>query len=69
MRYLFLCLLSTESFAAPIELDALYDTQNSKEDIKQLLAGYDIDTLRDILGQAGLYDVSNEVFKRGDFQN
>ena len=58
MCYLFLCQLSTELFAAPIELDALYDTPNSKEDIKQLLAGYDFDTLRDILGQAGLYDVS-----------
>ena len=58
MWYTSLCVLSNELLAVPIDLDALYDTQNSKEDINQLLAGYDIDKLKDILSQAGLYDVS-----------
>lgn len=43
------------SLAAPVESDQFYDAGNSKEDIIQLLAGYDIDKLRDMLSQSGVY--------------
>ena len=56
LGYLILCIFAHKLFAAPVELDQFYGAGNSKEDIIQLLAGYDIDKLRDMLSQSGVYN-------------
>ena len=62
MGYILICIFAHKSLAAPVELDQIYESGNSKGDIMQLLAGYDIDKLKDMLSQSGayhnLYDVS-----------
>jgi hypothetical protein len=55
-----LCSLCTNSFALPIELDT-YRHKLSKDEIKEVLAGYDADTLKEVLAEAGLYDVSRLI--------
>ena len=54
-RYILVLSFAHKSLAAPVESDQFYDAGNSKEDIIQLLAGYDIDKLRDMLSQSGVY--------------
>ena len=55
----FVCILSTTVFPLPIDLMEEYQNDEAeKEDIKNLLSKYDKGTLRGILDEAGLYDVS-----------
>ena len=57
-------IICTESVPIPIELDyqtdyGTYDpTKHSKDDIREALSKYDKETLREVLAEAGLYDVS-----------
>ena len=55
LGYLLVFSFAHKSLAAPVESDQFYDAGNNKEDIIQLLAGYDIDKLRDMLSQSGVY--------------
>ena len=56
---LFACILSTTVLPLPIDLTEEYQNDKAdKADIKNLLSKYDKGTLRGILDEAGLYDVS-----------
>ena len=55
----FVCIFSTNVFPLPIDLtDKYLNDKSDTEDIKNLLSKYDKGTLRGILDESGLYDVS-----------
>ena len=59
----FVCIFSTNVFPLPIDLtDKYLNDKSDTEDLKSLLSKYDKATLRGILDEAGLYDVSHEEY-------
>ena len=60
--YLLLYVLRAESLPIPSEFDVNQNTKLKRDEIIQVLAQYDKETLQEILAEAGLYDVSMLIY-------
>ena len=60
--YLLLYVLRAESLPIPSEFDVNQNTKLKRDEIIQVLAQYDKETLKEILAEAGLYDVSMLIY-------
>ena len=60
--YLLFYVLCAESLPIPREFNLNQNTKLKRDEIIQVLAQYDKETLQEILAEAGLYDVSMLIY-------